>query len=120
MSTRFGERRSSHASATCMGVAPRPCATETTSLIAAQAAQQEEWDIRNFILGQPVDQRIVGAVSDVVVILHADDRQIRRPSTTCQASHCLPIAWACPRRGTIWRYTTAKIVPLAFTAALAA
>ena len=31
-----------------------------------------------------------------------------------------PIAWACPSRGTIRRYTTAKIVPLAFTAALAA
>jgi hypothetical protein len=31
-----------------------------------------------------------------------------------------PIAWAWPRRGTSRRYTTLKIVPFAFTAALAA
>jgi hypothetical protein len=30
-----------------------------------------------------------------------------------------PIAWAWPRRGTSRRYTTLKIVPFAFTAALA-
>ena len=76
ISRMLGARRSSQASATCIGVAPSSAATadEGRGLQGREAAEREERHIGDALAGQLVDQRVVGAVGEIVVVLHADHR----------------------------------------------
>ena len=75
MSRMFGERWSSHASATCMGVALRDAATsfERRGLQRSEAAEREERDVGDALRGEVVDEGVVRAMGDVVEVLDADD-----------------------------------------------
>ena len=72
----LGERRSSQASATCIGVAPSPAAdvVQPRRLKRAEPAQREERHVGDPVRRQCIDQRVVGAVREVILVLHADDR----------------------------------------------
>ena len=75
----FGERCSSHASATCIGVAPSRPATDRSvaGLQRGEAAEREVGHVGDALRGQGVDQLVVAPVGEVVEVLHADDRRDR-------------------------------------------
>ena len=86
MSRMFGDRRSSQARATAMGVAPSRVATSrsTRRLQRAEAPQREERHEGGPVHREQVDERVVLALGDVVEVLHADDR----PEGPAPASRC--------------------------------
>ena len=71
----LGARCSSQASATCIGVAPSRAGDvgQGRRLQRREAAEREERHVGDAAARQLVDQRVVGAVGEVVVVLHADD-----------------------------------------------
>ena len=71
----LGARRSSQASAACIGVAPKGAATsdKIDDCSGLKPPSGKVRDIGNAVAGQIVDQGIVGAMRQIVVILHADD-----------------------------------------------
>ena len=71
----FGDRWSSQASATCIGVTPRRFATveRVDDCNGVKPPQREERHIGDALPGQVVDEGIIAAVGHVVVVLHADD-----------------------------------------------
>ena len=71
----LGARCNSQASATCIGVAPSSVATwsERRGLQRREAAEREEGHIGDAAARQFVDQSVVVAMDEVVVVLHADD-----------------------------------------------
>ena len=71
----LGARWSSQASATCIEVAPSRVATsgESRGLERREAAKREEGHIGDAAARQFIDQRVVVAMHDVVMVLHADD-----------------------------------------------
>ena len=76
ISSTFGARRSSQASAACIGLAPSRLATSdrVDDCSGEKAAERKERHIGDAVARQRIDQRVVGAMGEVVVILHADDR----------------------------------------------
>ena len=77
ISRMLGARCSSQASATCIGVAPRlrRHVRQRRGLQRREAAEREERHIGDAVPRQLVDQRVVVAVREVVLVLHADDRR---------------------------------------------
>ena len=71
----LGARRSSQASATCIGVAPRRCGDvgQGRRLQRREPAERKERHIGDAVAGKIVDQRVVGAMRQIVLVLHADD-----------------------------------------------
>ena len=71
----FGARRSSQASATCIGVAskPEPRRSEVRRLQRGEAAKRKERHICDAVAGELIDQGIIRPMRQVVVVLHADD-----------------------------------------------
>ncbi len=71
----FGERCNSHASATCMGVAPeaRSNIRQRRGLQRCKAPEREERHVSNAIVGQSINHCIISTVRDVVFVLHTDN-----------------------------------------------
>ena len=70
----LGARWSSQASATCIGVAPSRAATsERVEDCRREAAKREEGHIGDAAARQFVYQRVVVAMHEIVMVLHADD-----------------------------------------------
>jgi hypothetical protein len=72
----FGERCSSHASATDIGVASSRAATaeRASDCRGGESAEGEEQDVGDPRRREPVDERVVRPVRQVVHVLHRDDR----------------------------------------------
>ena len=75
ISNTFGARRSSHASATCIGVAPSPAATADKSCDCSgvNPPSGKKRHIRDTRCAKFVNQRIVLAVHHIIEVLHAHD-----------------------------------------------
>ncbi len=72
----LGERCRSHASATCIGVASRrePLSDKRIRLQWSEPAKRKERNIGDAVTSKIRDERIVGPMCQVVLILDADDR----------------------------------------------
>ena len=84
----LGERCSSQASATAIGVASEPRGDASESAVGLQRREAAEREVRHVgdaLLGQGVDQLVVLAVGEVVEVLHADDGRDRLRLATCSA-----------------------------------
>ena len=71
----LGARWRSQASATCIGVTPRLFGdlVQLRRLQRREAAEREERHIGGARRRKLIDQRVVVAVGEVVMVLHADD-----------------------------------------------
>ena len=72
----LGARCSSHASATCIDVAPSAVATSDSAVDCrrSEAAEREERHVGGAVPGEVVNQRVVVSMRQVVHVLHARDR----------------------------------------------
>ena len=68
-----------------MGVAPRRRGDvgQGRRLQRVESAERKERHIGDAVAGKIVDQGIVAAMRQIVLVLHADDLAIRRPSAIC-------------------------------------
>jgi hypothetical protein len=73
MSRILGDRRNSHASATCIGLTSRRCAISDNWVEWREAAERKERHVRYLIAVERVDQLIVVPLNEIVEILDADD-----------------------------------------------